>query len=154
MPKKACSQGSNPRCEKIFLVNLTMNNDPIGDYLTRIRNAQLRKQEEVVMPSSNMLVSISEILKKNEYIEGYEVVDEKKAQKSLVLKLKYVDDEPAIRSLTRISKPGLRTYVGYKDIPKVLSGKGISVFSTPKGVLSGQEAKQSKVGGEYICEIW
>lgn len=131
-----------------------MVNDPIADYLTRIRNAQERKQEEVVLPASNILIAMTEILQKNEYIDSFEVVDNKQAQKSLTIKLKYIDESPAIRNIERISKPGLRKYVGYKDVPKVLNGKGISIFSTPKGLLSGREAKQNKVGGEYICEVW
>lgn len=132
-----------------------MVNDPIADFLTRLRNAQLRKQEVVVVPSTKTLVAISNILKKQGYIEDYKVSADKAAvQQSLSLQLKYIAGEPAMRSIERISKPGLRKYLNYKEIPKVLNGKGIGVFSTPKGVLSGEDAKNSKVGGEYLCEIW
>lgn len=132
-----------------------MVNDTIADYLTRLRNAQLRKQEFVTIPATKMLVSISEILKKSNLIEDYEVSNEENLpQQSLSLKLKYFGSEPAMRSIKRISKPGLRKYVNYKEIPKVLNGKGIAIISTPQGVLSGDDAKKSKVGGEYLCEIW
>lgn len=132
-----------------------MVNDTIADYLTRVRNAQLRKQEFVTIPSTKVLVAISEILKKSNMIEDYEVSsDENLPQQSLNIKLKYFGLEPAMRSMKRISKPGLRKYVNYKEIPKVLNGKGIAIISTPQGVLSGDDAKKSKVGGEYLCEIW
>ena len=132
-----------------------MVNDTIADYLTRIRNAQLRKQEVVVVPATKILVSISDILKKTNYIEAYEVSETKDApQQELSVVLKYTLGEPAMRNMKRISKPGLRKYVNYKEIPKVLNGKGIAIISTPKGVLSGDDAKKSKVGGEYLCEIW
>lgn len=132
-----------------------MVNDTIADYLTRVRNAQLRKQEFVSIPATKMLVAISEILKKSNMIEDYEVSNEEKLpQQTLNVKLKYFGSEPAMRSMKRISKPGLRKYVNYKEIPKVLSGKGIAIISTPQGVLSGDDAKKSKVGGEYLCEIW
>jgi len=132
-----------------------MVNDPIGDFLTRLRNAQLRKQEEVVVPATKMLAAIADILKKNGYVEGYNVSSEKGvAQQSLTVQLKYIAGEPAMRNMERISKPGLRKYLNYKEIPKVLNGKGIGIFSTPKGVLSAEDAKKSKVGGEYLCEIW
>lgn len=132
-----------------------MVNDTIADYLTRVRNAQLRKQEFVTIPSTKVLVAISEILKKSNMIEDYEVSNEENLpQQSLNIKLKYLGLEPAMRSMKRISKPGLRKYVNYKEIPKVLNGKGIAIISTPQGVLSGDDAKKSKVGGEYLCEIW
>jgi small subunit ribosomal protein S8 len=132
-----------------------MVNDTIADYLTRVRNAQLRKQEFVTIPSTKLLVAISEILKKSNLIEDFEVSNEENLpQQSLNIKLKYFGSEPAMRSLKRISKPGLRKYVNYKEIPKVLNGKGIAIISTPQGVLSGDDAKKTKVGGEYLCEIW
>lgn len=132
-----------------------MVNDTIADFLTRIRNAQLRKKEEIEMPSTKVLASIADILKKNGYITDYEVSREKDLpQQRLIIKLKYIGNEPAMTAMKRISKPGLRKYMNYKEIPKVLNGKGIGVFSTPKGVLSSEDAKKSKVGGEYLCEIW
>jgi len=132
-----------------------MVNDTIADFLTRVRNAQERKQEEVVVPATKLLVSMSGILKAKEYILDYEVGEDKSLpQQLLTLKLKYVGGEPVMTHLKRVSKPGLRKYMNYKEIPKVLSGKGIAIFSTPKGVLAGDEARKSKVGGEYLCEIW
>lgn len=130
-----------------------MITDPVGDFLTRIRNAQQRLKKEVEVPSTKMLVSISEILKNENFIKDYEVVDEK-PQNKLVLKLRYADETPAIRGLKRISKPGIRKYRGYKDIQKIKSGMGIAIFSTPKGVITGAKAQEMKVGGEYICEIF
>ena len=132
-----------------------MVNDTVADFLTRVRNAQERKQEEVVLPATKLLVSMSGILKAKEYILDYEVSDDKNLpQQLLTLKLKYVGGEPVMTHLKRVSKPGLRKYMNYKEIPKVLSGKGIAIFSTPKGVLAGDEARKSRVGGEYLCEIW
>jgi small subunit ribosomal protein S8 len=98
---------------------------------------------------------MSGILKAKEYILDYEVGDDKNLpQQLLTLKLKYIGGEPVMTHLKRVSKPGLRKYMNYKEIPKVLSGKGIAIFSTPKGVLAGDEARKSRVGGEYLCEIW
>lgn len=132
-----------------------MVNDPIADLLTRLRNAYLRKHNTISLPSSKMLVAITDILKASGYIESYQLHDDSESvNKVLEIKLKYVLEEPAIRSIKRISKPGLRKYLNYKEIPKVLNGKGIGIFSTPKGVLSGDDAKKNKVGGEYLCEIW
>lgn len=132
-----------------------MVNDPIADLLTRLRNAYLRKHNTISLPSSKMLVAITDILKTSGYIESYQLYgDSESVNKVLEVKLKYIFEEPAIRSIKRISKPGLRKYLNYKEIPKVLNGKGIGIFSTPKGVLSGDDAKKNKVGGEYLCEIW
>lgn len=132
-----------------------MVNDTIADFLTRVRNAQERKQEEVVLPATKLLVAMSGILKAKDYILDYEVGEDKNLpQQLLTLKLKYIAGEPVMTHLKRVSKPGLRKYMNYKEIPKVLSGKGIAIFSTPKGLLAGDEARKSKVGGEYLCEIW
>jgi len=132
-----------------------MVNDPIADLLTRIRNGHMRSQGEVSVPSSKMLNSITTILKKEGYIQDYDVVDGETAQKNIVIKLRYDEDgKPIIHKLQRVSKPGLRVYKGYRDIPKVLNGLGINIFSTPKGVLTGEDARNDKVGGEYLCNIW
>ncbi|GAB4285104.1 MAG: 30S ribosomal protein S8 [Candidatus Dojkabacteria bacterium] len=130
-----------------------MINDPIGDFLTRIRNAQLTKKEQVEVPHSKILEAIASILKSEGFIDDFSVV-EKEVQNILVLTLKYVNDVPAIRELKRISKPGIRKYRGYREIKPVKNGLGISIFSTPKGVITGAEAVKSKVGGEYICEVY
>lgn len=133
--------------------------DPISDMLTRIRNAVLVGHNQVALPSSKIKVAIAKILKEEGYVGGYEVVDGKVAgSKVLRIRLKYVgerrDRRPVITGLERISRPGRRVYTGKKDIPWVLSGMGIAIVSTPKGVMTGQRARQLGVGGEILCKIW
>jgi small subunit ribosomal protein S8 len=133
--------------------------DPIADMLTRIRNAVLVEHSTVALPSSIMKVSIAKILKEEGYISSYEVVDGKSPeQKILRIRLKYVGERrerrPVITALERISRPGNRVYTGKKEIPWVLSGMGIAIISTPKGVMTGQRARQLGVGGEIICKVW
>lgn len=130
-----------------------MISDPIGDFLTRIRNAQLRKEATVSVPSTNMLISISEILKKEGFISGFEV-KKNDIQNTLVIELKYVNGVPAIRELTRVSKPGIRKYRGYKEIQVVRNGLGVAIFSTPNGIITGEDAKKQKVGGEFLCYVY
>lgn len=130
-----------------------MVNDPIADFLTRIRNAQMRKKTEVAVPATKMLEAIAGILKEEGFVKGFRI-DEAKPQDSLVIDLRYVDGEPAMRKLVRISKPGVRRYRGYREINRVMNGIGIAIFSTPKGVMTGDHAKKEKLGGEYLCEIW
>lgn len=138
---------------------MTFVNDPIGDFLTRIRNAQQRNHEYVTAPSSKMLEAIADILKKENFVEDYEVEDVK-PQKKLIVKLRYADNEfsnepvPAIQNSQRVSKPGVRKYVGYRDIPTIKNGLGISIISTPQGVMKGDDAKTNKVGGELLCYVW
>lgn len=127
--------------------------DPIADFLSRIRNAQQREKNELQVPATKMLVQIAEILKSEGFIDSFEVLDTE-PQKTLEVSLKYVNGVPAIRTLKRISKPGIRRYVGYRDIPKVMNGLGIAIVSTPSGVMTGQKARASKVGGEFICMIY
>ncbi|HEX9029533.1 MAG TPA: 30S ribosomal protein S8 [Anaerolineales bacterium] len=133
--------------------------DPIGDMLTRIRNAVMVGHNTVAMPSSKLKVAIAKILKDEGYVGGYEVVDGKTAgQKVLRVRLKYVGERrerrPVITGLERISRPGRRVYTGKQDIPWVLSGMGVAIVSTPKGVMTGQRARQLGVGGEVICKVW
>jgi small subunit ribosomal protein S8 len=133
--------------------------DPIADMLTRIRNAVMVGHPLVAMPSSKLKVAIAKILKEEGYIGGYETVDGKTpGQKVLRIRLKYVGErrerKPVITGLERISRPGRRVYSGKQDIPWVLSGMGIAILSTPKGVMTGQRARQLGVGGEIICKIW
>lgn len=134
-------------------------NDPIADMLTRIRNAVMVGHNAVAMPNSKMKVAIAEILKAEGFIDSYQVVDgEKPGQRVLRLKLKYVGQRrsrrPVITGLERISRPGRRIYTKKTDIPWVLSGIGISILSTPKGVMTGQRARQLGVGGEVLCKVW
>jgi small subunit ribosomal protein S8 len=133
--------------------------DPISDMLTRIRNGVLVGHSMVALPSSKIKVAIAKILKEEGYISGYEVVDDKVAwSKVLRLRLKYVgerrDREPVITGLERVSRPGRRVYAGKQDIPWVLSGIGIAILSTPKGVMTGQRARQLGVGVEVLCKVW
>ncbi len=133
--------------------------DPIADMLTRIRNAVMVGHPLVAMPSSKLKVAIAKILKEEGYIGGYETVDGKTTgQKVLRIRLKYIGErrerKPVITGLERISRPGRRVYSGKQDIPWVLSGMGIAIISTPKGVMTGQRARQLGVGGEIICKVW
>lgn len=133
--------------------------DPIGDMLTRIRNAVMVGHNTVAMPGSKIKVAIAKILKEEGYIAGYEIVDGKIAgSKILRVRLKYVgerrDRRAVITGLERISRPGRRVYANTQEIPWVLSGLGISIVSTPKGVMTGQRARQLGVGGEILCKVW
>ncbi|MCA9979260.1 MAG: 30S ribosomal protein S8 [Anaerolineales bacterium] len=132
-------------------------NDPIADMLTRIRNALMREHKTVAMPSSKLKLAIAEVLKDEGYIADYSVIDEKPFP-ILQIKLKYIGDRRHSRSvitgLKRISKPGRRVYVGKTDIPWVLSGMGIAVVTTSRGVMTGQKARHLGVGGEVLCKVW
>jgi small subunit ribosomal protein S8 len=133
--------------------------DPIADMLTRIRNAGMAGHPAVAMPSSKIKVAIAKILKEEGFISGYEIVDgNSPEQKVIRIRLKYVGERrerhPVITDLERVSRPGRRVYTGKTEIPWVLSGMGIAILSTPKGVMTGQRARQLGVGGEVICKIW
>lgn len=129
-------------------------NDPISDMLTRIRNAGMARKTETSMPSSKLLVAIARILKEEGYIADFRV-EERKPFPLLHIELKYGQNRRSvIRELRRISKPGLRVYVGKHEIPRVKSGLGISIVSTPEGVLSGREARRRGIGGEVLCTVW
>jgi small subunit ribosomal protein S8 len=134
-------------------------NDPIADMLTRIRNGIMAGHPIVALPSSKMKVAIAKILKDEGYISAYEVVDgTTEAYKILRIRLKYVgerrDKKPVITGLERISRPGRRVYTHKQNIPWVLSGIGIAILSTPKGVMTGKRARQLGVGGEILCKVW
>lgn len=133
--------------------------DPIADMLTRIRNALMAGHTAVAMPSSNLKSAIAKILKEEGYITSYEVVDGAGTNhKVLRIRLKYIGErrrrESVITGLERISRPGRRVYTGKGEIPWVLSGMGVAILSTPKGVMTGQRARQLGVGGELLCKIW
>ncbi|MBN2256428.1 MAG: 30S ribosomal protein S8 [Anaerolineaceae bacterium] len=133
--------------------------DPIADMLTRIRNATMMGHPVVAMPSSKLKVEIARILKEEGYLEGYDAAEgEKPGQPVLRLKIKYLGErrerKAVITGLERISRPGRRVYTRKQDIPWVLSGIGIAILSTPKGVMTGQRARQLNVGGELICKVW
>lgn len=131
--------------------------DPIADMLTRIRNALMREHPTVSMPHSNTKEAVAKVLKSEGYIEDYQVLPEK-PYNVLQLKLKYVGDRRHRRSvisgLERVSKPGRRIYVGKQEIPWVLSGMGIAILTTSRGVMTGQQARRLGVGGEVLCKVW
>lgn len=131
--------------------------DPIADMLTRVRNALDRQHPAVAMPHSKTKEAVAKVLKTEGYIEDYEVLDQV-PQRILQLNLKYTGERRHRRSiitgLERVSKPGCRVYVGKKDIPWVLSGMGIAILTTSRGVMTGQEARRKGIGGEVICKIW
>ena len=129
-------------------------NDPISDMLTRIRNAGMARQQETTMLSTKFLVAIARIWKEEGYIADYRVV-EKRPQDQLVVALRYGPDKRhTIREIKRVSKPGLRVYAGKDQIPRVRSGLGIAIVSTPQGVLTGYEARRRGIGGEVLCTVF
>lgn len=134
-------------------------NDPIADMLTRVRNAVMAGQAQVAMPSSKIKAEIAKILKDEGFLEGFEVVDgETMEQKVLRLKIKYVGERrerrPVMTGIERVSSPGRRIYTKKTEIPWVLSGLGVAILSTPKGVMTGARARQLGVGGEILCKVW
>ena len=127
--------------------------DPIADFLTRIRNASRAGHSELLVPYSRIKADIAKILKQEGYISAFEIDGSGKFPQIKVA-TKFVNRSPAITGLKRVSKPGLRKYVGAKDVPRVLGGLGISILSTPRGVISGREAKKENVGGELLAFVW
>lgn len=131
-----------------------MYTDPIADYLTRLRNGIMAGHDAVVIPASKIKARISDILKQEGYIHGYKQVAHE-GRDYLVVSLKYLKGgAPVIHGLKRISTPGLRVYAGVKEIPEVFAGLGISILSTPKGVMTGKDAKAQNIGGEIIAKVW
>lgn len=133
-----------------------MVTDPIADYLTRVRNAILAGHKIVEIPASNLKREVTKILHEQGYIVNYKYEEDKGPQGSIKIALKYdkVSNEPAIRSLKRVSKPGLRKYNGSKDLPRVINGLGIAIISTSKGVMTDKEARKENVGGEVLCYVY
>ncbi len=128
--------------------------DPLADFLTRIRNAGMVRYETVDIPMSNLKVNVAKVLREEGYIKDYQIIEDSK-QGILRIELKYgPNDELVISGIRRVSKPGLRQYVKADDIPKVLSGLGISILSTSKGVMTDREARRLRIGGEILCEAW
>ena len=128
--------------------------DPIADMLTRIRNAIMARHDSVLIPASRMKLSIARIIKEEGFIKDYEVI-RGKPHRVIKIYLKYDDkNQPVLSGLERISKPGLRTHVQRKEIPRVYGGLGIAILSTPKGVVTGQQAWRQRIGGELLCYVW
>ena len=130
-------------------------NDPIADMLTRIRNASMQRHANVAMPKSKLKVAIAEILKQEGFIKDWSVRTAETSFEDIVLDLKYTPDrQPVITGLKRVSRPGLRIYAKHRDIPRVRGGMGLSILSTPMGVMSGYEAFRQNIGGEVLCYVW
>ncbi|RXV60143.1 30S ribosomal protein S8 [Roseovarius sp. A46] len=129
-------------------------NDPIGDMLTRIRNAQMRGKSTVRTPASKMRVRVLDVLASEGYIRGYDSATGATGHPELEISLKYYEGIPVIHEMKRVSKPGRRVYMGVKDIPQVRQGLGVSIVSTPKGVMSDAAARAANVGGEVLCTVF
>ncbi|PZW40002.1 small subunit ribosomal protein S8 [Humitalea rosea] len=128
--------------------------DPVGDLLTRIRNAQSARQTKLVSPASRLRADLLEVLKREGYIRGWRIEDVRPGIKNLHIELKYSEGEPAIKEISRVSKPGRRVYSKIKELPKEYNGLGISILSTPRGVMSDNEARAANVGGEVLCRVF
>jgi small subunit ribosomal protein S8 len=129
-------------------------NDPIGDMLTRIRNAQMRRRPKVSTPASNLRARVLDVLAEEGYIRGYARVEQKGAQPEFEIELKYFNGQPAIKEIQRVSTPGRRVYSPVRDLESVANGLGVAILSTPKGVMSDTRAKEENVGGEIICNVF
>src|SRR4029078_6553659 len=128
-------------------------NDPIGDMIARIRNAQMRNKSKVSMPGSKQRERVLEVLKTEGVIRGYASVAHASGRSELEIELKYFDGEPVIREIERISKPGRRVYVAGRNLPRINNGLGVAILSTPKGVMADHDAREANVGGEIICTV-
>jgi small subunit ribosomal protein S8 len=131
-----------------------MMTDPLGDMLTRIRNGQMARKNAVTAPASRLRSNVLEVLKREGYIRGYSQAELKPGIAELTIELKYHEGEPVIRTISRVSKPGRRVYSKIADLPKVSNGLGISILSTPRGVMSDAEARAANVGGEVLCQVF
>ncbi len=129
-------------------------NDPLGDMITRIRNAQLRNKPKVSTPGSRLRESVLEVLKTEGYIRGYAAVAHSSGRNELEIELKYFDGAPVIREISRVSKPGRRVYASVKALPRINNGLGVSILSTPKGVMADHAARDANVGGEILCTVF
>ena len=128
--------------------------DPLGDMLTRIRNAYGRKKSKVSTPASRLRARVLDVMKSEGYIRDYTQIDFDNGKSEIKIELKYFEGEPVIREIARVSKPGRRVYASVKSIPQVANGLGISILSTPKGVMADHEAREQNVGGEVLCQIF
>ncbi len=129
-------------------------NDPLGDMITRIRNAQMRNKSKVSTPGSRLRESVLEVLKTEGYIRGYAMVEHSTGRSELEIELKYFDGAPVIREISRVSKPGRRVYASVKALPRINNGLGVSILSTPKGVMADHAARDANVGGEILCTVF
>ena len=128
--------------------------DPLGDMLTRIRNGQVRKKETVSMPASRFRGNVLDVLHREGFIRGFQKIDSVNNKNLFKIELKYINGEPVIKNISRVSTPGRRVYSGIKNLPRHFDGLGISILSTSKGVMSDQEAREENVGGEILCKVF
>ena len=128
--------------------------DPLGDMITRIRNAQLRKKSKVSTPASKLRGNLLDVLKSEGYIRGYAKFDFDGGKAEFEIELKYFDGQPVIREISRVSKPGRRVYTSVTNIPRVANGLGVTILSTPKGVMADHAAREANVGGEVLCKVF
>jgi small subunit ribosomal protein S8 len=129
-------------------------NDPLGDMLTRIRNAQMRQKDKVSTPGSTFRARVLDVLKNEGYIRDYSETKFDNGRTEFSIELKYFDGEPVIREIARVSKPGRRVYVSVKALPRVNNGLGVAILSTPKGVMADHDAREQNVGGEILCTVF
>src|SRR6202023_2132746 len=129
-------------------------NDPIGDMITRIRNAQSRTKPKVSTPGSKLRKSVLEVLKSEGYIRDYSTLERSDGRTEFEIELKYFDGAPVIREISRVSKPGRRVYVSVRNLPRINNGLGVAIVSTPKGVMADHDAREQNVGGEILCTVF
>ena len=129
-------------------------NDPLGDMISRIKNAQMRNKPKVSSPGSRLRVSVLDVLKSEGYIRGYSTVEHKDGRSEVEIELKYFDGEPVICDIARVSKPGRRVYASVKALPRIHNGLGVAIVSTPKGVMADHSARDANVGGEILCTVF
>jgi small subunit ribosomal protein S8 len=129
-------------------------NDPLGDLIARIHNAQMRNKPKVSSPASRLRVSVLDVLKNEGYIRGYTSVEHASGRSELEIELKYFDGAPVIREIARVSKPGRRVYVSVRNLPRINNGLGVAIVSTPKGVMADHDARDHNVGGEILCTVF
>ena len=129
-------------------------NDPLGDMIARIHNAQMRNKSKVSTPASRLRASVLDVLKSEGFIRGYTSVEHTDGRRELDIELKYFDGAPVIREISRVSKPGRRVYASVKNLPRINNGLGVAIVSTPKGVMADHDARDANVGGEIICTVF
>ena len=129
-------------------------NDPLGDMIARIHNAQMRNKSKVSIPASKLRVSVLDVLKTEGFIRDYAAVEHKDGRSEFEIELKYFDGAPVIREIERVSKPGRRVYASVKNLPRINNGLGVAIVSTPKGVMADHAARDANVGGEILCTVF
>ncbi len=128
--------------------------DPLGDMLTRIRNAQMRSKSKVVTPASKLRARVLDVLQKEGFIRGYAQIEYDNGKSEIEIELKYHNGDPVIRDISRVSTPGRRVYSAVRNVPMVANGLGVAILSTPKGVMSDADAREANVGGEILCNVF